>query len=44
MVRKHPRVLKLLRALDRVIAPLPWFRTIGDHMLIRLERVAEPCW
>jgi ubiquinone/menaquinone biosynthesis C-methylase UbiE len=43
MVRKHPCLLNVLRAVDRVLAPLPWFRTIGDHMLIRLERVAEPC-
>ena len=43
MVRKHPRVLNLLCAVDRVISPLPWFRTVGDHMLICFERVEEPC-
>jgi SAM-dependent methyltransferase len=43
IVRKHPRLLKLLRAVDRVISRLPWFRTVGDHMLIRLDRVGEPC-
>jgi ubiquinone/menaquinone biosynthesis C-methylase UbiE len=43
LVRKHPRVLNLLRAVDRVISPLPWFRTVGDHMLICFERVAESC-
>jgi hypothetical protein len=42
IVRKHPRLLNLLRAVDRVIATLPWFRTIGDHILIRFERVEEP--
>lgn len=43
MVRKHPRVLNLLRAVDRAISPLPWFRTVGDHILICFERVEEPC-
>ena len=43
IVRKHPRVLNLLRAIDRVISPLPWFRTVGDHILICFERVEEPC-
>jgi ubiquinone/menaquinone biosynthesis C-methylase UbiE len=43
MVRKHPRVLNLLRAIDRVVSPLLWFRTVGDHILICFERVEEPC-
>jgi len=43
VMRKHPRLLNVLRAVDRVISPLPWFRTIGDHLLICLERVEEPC-
>ena len=43
MVRKHPRVLNLLRAVDRVVSPLLWFRTVGDHILICFERVEEPC-
>jgi hypothetical protein len=43
MVRKHPRVLNVLRAIDEVISPLPWFRTVGDHILICFERVEEPC-
>jgi hypothetical protein len=38
-VRKHPQVLGLLRWIDRGISRLPWFRTIGDHMLIHFERV-----
>ncbi len=37
--RKYPRVLGLLRVLDRGISRLPWFRTIGDHMLLHFERV-----
>jgi hypothetical protein len=32
-------MLNLLRAIDRGISRLPWFRTIGDHMLIYFERV-----
>ena len=43
MVRKHPRVLNVLRAVDRAISPLPWFRTVGDHILICFERVEESC-
>jgi ubiquinone/menaquinone biosynthesis C-methylase UbiE len=44
IVRKHPRVLNLLRAVDQVISPLPWFRTVGDHMLICFDRVEGPCY
>lgn len=36
--RKYPRVLGLLRLLDRGISRLPFFRTIGDHMLLHFER------
>jgi hypothetical protein len=43
IVRRHPRLLNLLRAVDQVISPLPWFRTIGDHILIRFDRVEESC-
>ena len=39
MIRKYPRVLSVLRLIDRVISRLPWFRTIGDHMLLCFERV-----
>jgi SAM-dependent methyltransferase len=41
IVRKYPQLLGVLRSIDRVIARLPWFRTIGDHMLIHFERVAR---
>jgi SAM-dependent methyltransferase len=41
IVRKYPRLLGVLRSIDRVIARLPWFRTIGDHMLIHFERAAR---
>lgn len=37
--RKYPRVLGLLRLIDRAICHLPLFRTIGDHMLLYFERV-----
>jgi ubiquinone/menaquinone biosynthesis C-methylase UbiE len=39
IVRKHPLLLRLLCRIDRSISRLPWFRTIGDHMLIHFERV-----
>jgi len=38
VLRKYPRVLGLLRLIDRRISHLPLFRTIGDHMLLRFER------
>ena len=43
IVRKHPRLLSRLRLIDKVISRWPWFRTIGDHMLIHFERVEGPC-
>jgi SAM-dependent methyltransferase len=39
VVRKYPRLLGLLRLIDRGISRLPGFRTIGDHMLLHFERV-----
>jgi hypothetical protein len=37
--RKYPRVLGLLRRIDKSISHLPLFRSIGDHVLIHFERV-----
>jgi SAM-dependent methyltransferase len=39
LIRKYPGVLGLLRRIDKGISRLPWFRTIGDHMLLHFERV-----
>jgi hypothetical protein len=39
--RRYPRVLSLLRLIDRRVSHLPFLRTIGDHMLLYFERV-EP--
>jgi hypothetical protein len=36
---KYPRVLGLLRLIDRRVSHLPFVRTIGDHMLLYFERV-----
>jgi ubiquinone/menaquinone biosynthesis C-methylase UbiE len=44
IMRKYPRVLNLLSRIDKRIARLPWFRTIGDHMLLHFERVEGQCW
>jgi hypothetical protein len=44
VMRKYPRLLSLLGRIDKRIARLPWFRTIGDHMLIHFERVEGRCW
>jgi SAM-dependent methyltransferase len=43
VMRKYPRVLKLLRQIDKHISRLPWFRTIGDHMLLHFERLDKQC-
>jgi hypothetical protein len=38
-IRNYPQLLGFLRAVDKVISPLPGFRVIGDHMLLHFERV-----
>jgi hypothetical protein len=37
--RKYRRMFGLLRRIDKGISHLPFFRSIGDHMLIHFERV-----
>lgn len=37
--RNHPNVLGALCSIDQVIATLPGFRVVGDHMLVCFERV-----
>jgi SAM-dependent methyltransferase len=39
MIRKYPRLLGLLRWLDKRISHLPLLRIMGDHMLLHFERV-----
>jgi len=39
ILRKYPRVLCLLRHIDRRICHLPFVRAIGDHMLLHFERL-----
>jgi SAM-dependent methyltransferase len=41
--RKSPRLLGLLRLLDRGISRLPLFRRIGDHLLLHFERAESGC-
>jgi ubiquinone/menaquinone biosynthesis C-methylase UbiE len=38
-IRKYPKVLALLQAIDKLISKFPGFRVIGDHVLIRFDRV-----
>jgi len=40
-IRTHPKLLNLLRAVDKVIFTLPGFRVLGDHMLLHFERVQK---
>lgn len=42
-MRKYPRLLEMLRCIDRKISHLPLVRTIGDHMLLHFERVGCRC-
>jgi ubiquinone/menaquinone biosynthesis C-methylase UbiE len=42
IMRRWPRLLSCLHAIDRRIAHLPGFRVLGDHMLLHFERVEEP--
>jgi hypothetical protein len=37
-VLKHPRLLQAFEAIDSTIRSWPLFRTLGDHMLLLLER------
>jgi hypothetical protein len=39
MIRKYPRLLGLLRWIDKRISRLPLLRIMGDHMLLHFERV-----
>jgi SAM-dependent methyltransferase len=39
MIRKYPRLLGLLRWIDKRISHLPLLRIMGDHMLLHFERV-----
>jgi ubiquinone/menaquinone biosynthesis C-methylase UbiE len=38
-IRSYPKLLGILRSVDKIISPLPVFRVIGDHMLLHFERV-----
>jgi SAM-dependent methyltransferase len=41
-VTSHPRLLKLLEAIDETVCTWPGLRVLGDHMLLHLEKV-RPC-
>jgi hypothetical protein len=41
VLHKYPRVVSLLRLIDRRVSHLPFVRTIGDHMLLYFERVQQ---
>jgi SAM-dependent methyltransferase len=38
-IRRHPKLLNLLRAIDTAVSTFPGFRVLGDHMLLHFERV-----
>jgi hypothetical protein len=35
---RHPRTLRMLESIDRLICDLPGFRVVGDHFLLCFER------
>jgi ubiquinone/menaquinone biosynthesis C-methylase UbiE len=37
-IRRHPKLLNLLRTTDDVVSTLPGFRVLGDHMLLHFKR------
>ena len=37
----HPNLLKLLEAIDETVRTWPGLRTLGDHMLLHLEKVQQ---
>jgi SAM-dependent methyltransferase len=38
-ISRFPHLLNLLRSIDETVSGLPLFRVVGDHMLLRFERV-----
>jgi ubiquinone/menaquinone biosynthesis C-methylase UbiE len=38
-IRNHPKLLRMLRTIDKIISSYPGFRVLGDHVLLHFERV-----
>jgi ubiquinone/menaquinone biosynthesis C-methylase UbiE len=38
-IRHHPKLLRMLRTIDKTISSYPGFRVLGDHFLLHFERV-----
>jgi ubiquinone/menaquinone biosynthesis C-methylase UbiE len=38
-IRNHPKLLSMLRTIDKAISSYPGFRVLGDHVLLQFERV-----
>ena len=38
-IRKYPKLLKIMQTIDKALSDSPGIRVLGDHMLIRFERV-----
>jgi len=39
--QRHPLVLRILTCIDRVAAHIPFLQTMGDHLLLTFEKVAQ---
>jgi ubiquinone/menaquinone biosynthesis C-methylase UbiE len=40
-IRNHPKILSMLRTIDKAISSYPGFRVLGDHVLLHFERVQK---
>jgi ubiquinone/menaquinone biosynthesis C-methylase UbiE len=38
-IRNHPKLLSMLRTIDKAVSSSPGFRVLGDHVLLHFERV-----
>jgi ubiquinone/menaquinone biosynthesis C-methylase UbiE len=38
-IHNHPKLLRMLRTIDKAISSYPGFRVLGDHVLLHFERV-----
>jgi len=38
-IRDHPKLLRMLRTIDKAISSYPGIRVLGDHVLLHFERV-----
>ena len=40
-IRNHPKLLRMLRTIDKAVSSYPGFRVLGDHVVLHFERVQK---